>query len=153
VRRLAAIACVSFVGAVALSGCGGGDDSTVDQEPATTTVTSEVTITTTTVTTEETVSDDEQDSFQRVTAKTVEMWKRNWCWTMLGMTRDEIVEIMGEPNFVGINPEEHISWDAYEWQFSADFKLDGTAYVLKWIDVSAPQDFTALPCDRYRTTG
>jgi hypothetical protein len=127
---------------VGFVGCGGGGSAAPEDSATTVTVT---------VTVTEPSENGDDSSIQA--AETIEMWKRNWCSTKLGMSREELVELMGEPNttLVSGSDDELLHWSLYEWQFTAEMTLDGKAYVLKWQDASTPGVDTQLPCDGYRT--
>lgn len=59
-----------------------------------------------------------------VTAAEAQTWPAKWCQTSPGMTRDQVVAIMGEPTE---RFTESFKWLAFEFRYSAFFDSDGTA--------------------------
>ena len=93
----------------------------------------------------------ESTNSDELTAAEVKQWPEKWCQVRPGMTKDEVVEIMGEPTdeYEGTNPQ--VSYDAYEYGFTAFFGVDGTVRQLdiNTIDLSEEQ-IAAIPCEETR---
>jgi hypothetical protein len=70
----------------------------------------------------------------------VRRWKGLWCAVKLTMNRDEILRVMGKPNFISAVDSDH--WGGYGWLFSADYDLHDRPYSLQW---NAPRQET-LAC-------
>lgn len=65
----------------------------------------------------------------KVTAATAKGWTAKWCdHTSLGMTKDDLLKVMGKP--VNEFPEQ-ASWIAFELNFTAFFNADGTVRQLE----------------------
>jgi hypothetical protein len=142
-RRLQSKYVVVIVGAFAVllvAGCGDGGSSPREASVQTVTQTVEVQVDATSAT--------------YPSADDVGSWKRKWCSTKLGMTRDELIRIMGEPT---IDLPDTTHWGAFEWKFTAKLKADGRAYNLGWIDAThlpkADVERGELPCNWIRTSG
>ncbi len=67
---------------------------------------------------------DATSSPKAVTAAEAQTWPAKWCQTSLGMTRDQVVTIMGNPTETFA---ESMKWLAFEFRYSAFFAADGTA--------------------------
>lgn len=59
-----------------------------------------------------------------VSAAQAATWPAKWCQTQPGMTRQQIVAIMGQPTE---RFPDSMKWLAFEYRYSAFFNADGTA--------------------------
>ena len=95
--------------------------------------------------------DREVESADEPTAAEVKQWPEKWCHVQPGMTKDEVIEIMGEPTgqFEGTNPQ--LNYDAFEYGFTAFFGVDGTVRQLDANTINlAPEQVEAIPCETTR---
>lgn len=64
------------------------------------------------------------DGQDGVSAARAATWPAKWCQAQPGMTREQIVAIMGEPTE---QFPASMKWLAFEYRYSAFFNADGTA--------------------------
>ena len=92
--------------------------------------------------------DREVESADEPTAAEVKQRPEKWCQVQPGMTKDEVIEIMGEPTgqFAGTNPQ--LNYDAFEYGFTAFFGVDGTVRQLDANTINlTPEQVEAIPCE------
>jgi hypothetical protein len=85
----------------------------------------------------------------QVSQSVADAWAVKWCQAQPGITKDELVAIMGQPT--GTSPTT-MSWSAHQYQFNAFFDSRGK---VEQLDInphslSAPEQ-AALTCDKIRT--
>ena len=87
-----------------------------------------------------------------------ETWPDQFCRATIGMTREQMRGLMGEPTeeYTQQNTPEgsdpQMVWDAYEYHFTAFFNADDNVRRLDIDDVDlSPEQKTALPCATTRT--
>jgi hypothetical protein len=132
VPRWAALLCLVAAGAAS---CGGETDAM-----RTVTVTQTVAST--------------QELSGAISAEQAREWKRKWCDSKLGMSRDELIALMGPPTS---DVPDNLQWAAFEWTFNAKLNVDGKAYNLQWGDATNPPSADVepgeLPCNWIRVAG
>lgn len=82
-------------------------------------------------------------------AKTASGWAGKWCQATMGMTRAELIALMGPPTHEAANGES-ISWFAFEWGFNAFFSSDGTTNSLETAGHPTAAQLAAIPCAEIR---
>ncbi len=76
-------------------------------------------------------------------------WPAKWCQAEPGITKDQLVAIMGQPTS---GSAEFMSWSAHQFQFNAFLEADGTVRQLDTNQHSlSDAEKSALACDTIRT--
>jgi hypothetical protein len=91
-------------------------------------------------------------------ASMVKSWPSKWCEATIGMTRDQMRELMGEPTgeYTAANTPEgfdpQMSWDGYQWHFTAFFDVDDHVRQLDINDIDlSSAEKASLACETTRT--
>ena len=95
--------------------------------------------------------DEESQETGEPTAAEVKQWPTKWCRVQPGMTKQEVIEIMGQPTeqYEGTNPQ--VTYDAFEYHFTAFFGVDGTVRQLDTNTIQLSEEqIAAIPCEETR---
>jgi hypothetical protein len=107
-----------------------------------------------------TTDDESAEGASQPTQEQVRRWPKRWCDVQVGMTRDQVRQIMGEPTEEytaentpsGFDPQ--MVWDAFEYHFTAFFNVDDRVRQLdvNEIDLNSEQK-AAIDCEFTRRAG
>jgi hypothetical protein len=88
------------------------------------------------------------ESSENISAEEVAQWPEKWCSVQPGATRDDLVEVMGQPTS---ETEESLSWSAFNYQFNAFLDVQGH---IRQMDINtimlSQAEQSALECDETR---
>jgi len=82
-------------------------------------------------------------------ATEVRGWAANWCQAQPGISKAQLIAIMGKPT--SDFSAESSSWDGYEWQFNAFYDANGNVRQLDINDYRlTAADKATITCDTTR---
>lgn len=150
--RIRPVTLILLALALALTGCGGATETSTEK-PAKPEVSGE----------SDSKSSDStsQSGTAAVDREMAERWPTAWCKAKVGMTRAQMIKLMGPPQSeftldqaAADGGDPQISWDFAEWQFNAFFDSDDKVRQLDANDFDlSPEKKAQIKCDLSRRAG